>query len=199
MFITFEGIEGCGKTTQVERLDRLLEERRIPHLVTREPGGTRLGGYIRGILLDRDHGEMEGLTELLLYGADRAQHVAEVIRPALAAGRWIVCDRFADATAAYQGYGRGQDLDLIRRLNLAATQGVWPDLTVLLDCPVEVGLERARRRVLAGDSPAREDGSSARSSPFTCGCVKGTGGSLRSIQSASGSWTPPWIRTGSMR
>jgi len=157
VFITFEGIEGCGKTTQVERLDRVLEECRIPHIVTREPGGTRLGGYIRGILLDRDHGEMEELTELLLYAADRAQHVAEVIRPALAADRWIVCDRFADATAAYQGYGRGQDLGLIRRLNLAATQGVWPDLTVLLDCPVEVGLERARRRVLAGASPARED------------------------------------------
>jgi dTMP kinase len=157
VFITFEGIEGCGKTTQVERLDRVLEERRIPHLVTKEPGGTRLGGYMRRILLDRDHGEMEGLTELLLYAADRAQHVAEVIRPALAAGRWIVCDRFADATAAYQGYGRGQDLDLIRRLNLAATQGVWPDLTVLLDCPVEVGLDRAQRRVLAGVSPARQD------------------------------------------
>jgi dTMP kinase len=157
VFITFEGIEGCGKTTQVERLDRVLEERRIPHIVTKEPGGTRLGGYLRRILLDRDHGEMEGLTELLLYAADRAQHVAEVIRPALAAGRWIVGDRFADATAAYQGYGRGQDLDLIRRLNLAATQGVWPDLTLLLDCPVEVGLERARRRVLAGVSPARED------------------------------------------
>jgi dTMP kinase len=157
VFITFEGIEGCGKTTQVERLGRFLEEHRIPHTVTREPGGTRLGGYIRRILLDRDHGEMEGLTELLLYAADRAQHVAEVIRPALAAGRWIVCDRFADATTAYQGYGRGQDLGLIRRLNLAATQGAWPDLTVLLDCPVEVGLERARRRVLAGESPARED------------------------------------------
>jgi dTMP kinase len=109
------------------------------------------------MLLDRDHGEMEGLTELLLYAADRAQHVAEVIHPALASGRWVVCDRYADATTAYQGYGRGQDLDLIHRLNLVATQGVWPDLTLLLDCPVELGLDRAQRRILAGDSPERED------------------------------------------
>lgn len=157
MFITLEGIEGCGKTTQVERLARFLEERRVPHVVTREPGGTRLGGYIRRMLLDRDHGEMEGLTELLLYAADRAQHVAEVIQPALASGRWVVCDRFADATTAYQGYGRGQNLDLVHRLNLVATQGVWPDLTLLLDCSVEVGLDRAQRRILAGASPERED------------------------------------------
>jgi dTMP kinase len=157
VFITFEGIEGCGKTTQVDRLAHALEERRLPHVVTREPGGTRLGGHIRRMLLDRDHGEMEGLTELLLYAADRAQHVAEVIHPALASGRWVVCDRFADATTAYQGYGRGQDLDLIHRLNLVATQGVWPDLTLLLDCPVELGLDRAQRRILAGDSPERED------------------------------------------
>jgi dTMP kinase len=157
VFITFEGIEGCGKTTQVERLAQALEERHVPHVVTREPGGTRLGGYIRRMLLDRDHGEMEGLTELLLYAADRAQHVAEVIQPALASGRWVVCDRFADATTAYQGYGRGQNLDLVHRLNLVATQGAWPDLTVLLDCPVELGLERARRRILAGASPEGED------------------------------------------
>jgi len=157
VFITFEGIEGCGKTTQVERLAGALDERRVPHVVTREPGGTRLGGYIRRMLLDRDHGEMEGLTELLLYAADRAQHVAEVIQPALASGRWVVCDRFADATTAYQGYGRGQDLDLVYRLNLVATQGIWPDLTLLLDCPVELGLERARRRILDGASPEGED------------------------------------------
>ena len=157
VFITFEGIEGCGKTTQVDRLARALEERRVPHVVTREPGGTRLGGYIRRMLLDRDHGEMEGLTELLLYAADRAQHVAEVIHPALASGRWVVCDRFADATTAYQGYGRGQNLDLIHQLNLVATQGVWPDLTLLLDCPVELGLDRAHKRILAGASPERED------------------------------------------
>lgn len=157
MFITLEGIEGCGKTTQVERLAGALKERGIPHIVTREPGGTRLGGHIRRMLLDRDHGEIEGLTELLLYAADRAQHVAEVIRPALALGRWIVCDRFADATTAYQGYGRGQNLDLVHRLNLVATQGAWPNLTLLLDCPVELGLDRARKRVLAGASPVGED------------------------------------------
>ena len=157
MFISFGGIEGCGKTTQVQLLARLLGERHIPHLVTREPGGTRVGQLIRRMLLDPAHTEMEALTELLLYAADRAQHTAEVIRPALAAGQWIVCDRFADATTAYQGYGRGQDLGLIQQLNRLATQGLWPQLTVLVDCPVELGLERAWRRVLNTEAQNRED------------------------------------------
>jgi dTMP kinase len=157
VFISFEGIEGCGKTTQVEHLARLLTLRRIPHVVTREPGGTQLGQMIRRILLDPANTEMEALTELFLYAADRAQHTARVIRPALAAGQWIICDRFVDATAAYQGYGRGQDLDMISRLNKLATRGLRPELTLLLDCPVEIGLERARRRVLATARQDRED------------------------------------------
>jgi len=147
VFISFEGIEGSGKSTQVHKLAQLFSRRQIPHVVTREPGGTRLGQLVRRILLDSQHREMESLTELLLYAADRAQHVAQVIRPALAAGKWIICDRFADATIAYQGFGRGQNMDLIHELNRMATQGVWPELTLLLDCPVEVGLHRARQRI----------------------------------------------------
>lgn len=157
MFITFEGIEGCGKTTQVQRVSRLLTERRIDHLVTREPGGTPLGRLIRRILLDPAHTEMESLTELLLYAADRAQHTVQVIRPALAAGRWVICDRFVDATTAYQGYGRGQDLGLILQLNQLATQGLYPDLTLLLDCPVEIGLKRARQRMSISHSGHPDD------------------------------------------
>ena len=147
MFISFEGREGCGKTTQVELLATFLSQRGISHLVTREPGGTRLGKLIRKMLLDPAHSEMEPLTELFLYGADRAQHIVQVIRPALEARQWLICDRFADATAAYQGYGRGQDLSFIQQLNQWATQGLWPHLSLLLDCPVEVGLDRARQRI----------------------------------------------------
>lgn len=157
MFISFEGIEGCGKTTQVELLAEFLSQRDIPHLITREPGGTRLGKLIRKILLDPSHSEMEPLTELFLYAADRAQHIAQVIRPCLESGRWLICDRFADATTAYQGYGRGQDLTFIQQLNQWATQGLWPHLSLLLDCPVEVGLERARRRIMNNALAGRED------------------------------------------
>jgi len=148
LFISFEGIEGCGKTTQVELLADFLSQRDIPHLVTREPGGTRLGKLIRKMLLDPTHSEMEPLTELFLYAADRAQHIAQVIRPSLESRQWLICDRFADATTAYQGYGRGQDLTFIQQLNQWATQGLWPHLSLLLDCPVEIGLERARRRIM---------------------------------------------------
>jgi dTMP kinase len=147
VFISFEGIEGCGKTTQVELLARLLSQRGIPHVVTREPGGTRLGKLIRSILLDPAHNEIDPLTELFLYAADRAQHTAEVIRPALEARQWVICDRFADATTVYQGYSRGQDLNLILQLNQWATRGLWPRLSLILDCPVEIGLDRARRRI----------------------------------------------------
>lgn len=157
MFISFEGIEGCGKTTQVELLARLLSQRHIPHVVTREPGGTRLGKLIRRILLDPAHEEIDPLTELFLYAADRAQHTVEVIRPALEARQWVICDRFADATAAYQGYGRGQDLNLVQQLNLWATRGLWPSLALLLDCPVEIGLDRARRRNMDTALNGRED------------------------------------------
>ena len=157
MFVSFEGIEGCGKTTQVELLATFLSQRGIPHLVTREPGGTRLGELIRKMLLDPGNSEMEPLTELFLYAADRAQHIAQVIRPALEARQWLICDRFADATTVYQGYARDQDLAFIQQLNQWATQGLWPNLSLLLDCPVEVGLNRARRRIENSALEGRED------------------------------------------
>ncbi len=157
MFISFEGIEGCGKTTQVELLAEFLSKRGIPYLVTREPGGTQLGKLIRQILLDPAHSEMEPLTELFLYAADRAQHIAQVIRPTLKASRWLICDRFGDATTVYQGYGRDQDLAFIQQLNEMATQGLWPNLSLLLDCPVEIGLDRARQRIMETDVEGRED------------------------------------------
>ncbi len=146
MFITFEGIEGCGKTTQVRRLVRRMEDKKIPVVSTLEPGGTGIGNKIRRILLDVRHKNLLPLTELLLYAADRAQHVEEVIRPALKEGKWVICDRFFDATVAYQGIGRGQDMEWIETLNAWVTQGIRPDRTFLLDCPVELGLERAQSR-----------------------------------------------------
>jgi dTMP kinase len=146
VFITFEGIEGCGKSTQAARLVRKLRELQKVCVATLEPGGTELGRNLRRILLDPRSVHLDPLAELLLYEADRAQHVKEVIKPALDRGEWVVCDRFADATSAYQGYARNQDIELIRELNGVATLGIRPDLTFLLDCPVSVGLGRAIRR-----------------------------------------------------
>lgn len=146
MFITFEGIEGCGKTTQVKRLVKRLNRFDIPLITTLEPGGTNIGKRIRGILLDSNNRDLSPLTELLLYAADRAQHVEEVIKHALDQGKWVICDRFFDATVAYQGSARGLDMELIKVLNEKVTQGVQPDLTFLLDCPEEVGLGRAITR-----------------------------------------------------
>nr|WP_028320421.1 dTMP kinase [Desulfatiglans anilini] len=146
MFITFEGIEGCGKSTQARRLARRLEERGVPTLFTIEPGGTRIGGDIRRILLDARNWDLSPLAELFLYEADRAQHIFEVIDPAREAGQWIVCDRFYDATTVYQGYARGQDPLFVASLNRTATRGLTPDITFLLDCPVGAALARARQR-----------------------------------------------------
>lgn len=146
MFITFEGIEGCGKTTQVKRLSAHLEEYGIPYIMTLEPGGTRIGKSIRRVLLDSNNTDLTPLTELILYAADRAQHVGEVIIPGLDDGKWIICDRFFDATVAYQGFGRGLDMDLIRTLNEKATSGLSPDITILMDCPEDIGLKRALDR-----------------------------------------------------
>lgn len=154
MFITFEGIEGCGKTTQVQRLEKLIERHGIPLVSTLEPGGTRIGAGIRRILLDGENKKLTPLAELLLYAADRAQHVEEVIKPALKEGKWVVCDRFFDATVAYQGSARGQDMRLIQYLIDKVTLGVRPDITFLLDCPVDIGLERAMMRKLS----VRDDG-----------------------------------------
>ena len=146
VFITFEGIEGCGKTTQVRRLADHLQQQGHAVLTTREPGGCPIADEIRRILLSPANGELVPRAELLLYAAARAQHVAEVIQPALARGLWVLCDRFTDATIAYQGYGRGLDTRLIGELNDVAAGATLPQLTILLDLPVEEGLNRARRR-----------------------------------------------------
>jgi len=145
-FITYEGIEGCGKSTQVRLLSEALSREGIPCTATREPGGTSIGSKIREILLNPDHKGIAPEAELLLYAADRAQHVIETIRPALNSGKVVICDRFTDATVAYQGFGRGLDASLISRLNEIASQGLKPGLTILLDCPAEIGIKRALER-----------------------------------------------------
>ncbi len=147
-FITFEGIEGSGKSTQVQVLKRHLELAGRQVLATREPGGCEIANAIRAILLDPASHRLVPRAELLLYAAARAQHVEQVIRPALAAGTIVLCDRFIDATTAYQGGGRGLDRALVAELNTIATAGLLPDLTLLFDFPAEAGLQRARQRNL---------------------------------------------------
>jgi dTMP kinase len=155
-FITFEGVEGCGKTTQIKLLDDFLSARGLSTVLTREPGGCPIADKIRTILLDAENRALSPLAELMLYAAARAQHVTEVISPALDAGKIVLCDRFCDATVAYQSFGRGIDRCVIDTLNLHACQGVSPDLTVLVDCDPRVGLERARRRIEATSGPREE-------------------------------------------
>ncbi|MEW6510469.1 MAG: dTMP kinase [Bacteroidota bacterium] len=149
MFITFEGVDSSGKTTQAQRTVDMLRERvnRPVHFI-REPGGTVISERLREILLDREHLELDGLTELLLFSASRAQLVHEVIMPALHRGDIVVCDRYYDSTTAYQGYGRGLDLDTVRRINAAATAGTDPDLTILVDITVDE-IERRKRAARA--------------------------------------------------
>jgi len=156
--IVFEGGEGCGKSTQLKALEQYLEQ--LPHwqklsqlglvagvITTREPGGTPLGGTLRQLLLNQSADfTMAKSAELLLYAADRAQHVEQIIQPALAAGKWVLCDRFVDSTVAYQGYGRGLDIALIEQLNQIATGGVKADLTLWLQLDAVAGLGRTRRR-----------------------------------------------------
>lgn len=157
-FITFEGGDGSGKTTQLKALESYLTARGKSCLSTREPGGTSVGRLLRKVLLEVGKRRITSATELFLYLADRAQHIHEVIIPALEQGKIVLCDRHTDSTLAYQGYGRGIDLQLLRRLNDMASQGIKPDLTLLLDCPVEIGLSRTAQRrsqTAAGQSEDR--------------------------------------------
>ena len=156
LFITFEGIEGCGKSTQIELSREYLNGLGKSVRLIREPGSTTLGESIRDLLLTSRGDGMSEWTELFLYEACRAELVSKVIRPALEGDEIIICDRFTDSTIAYQGYGRGLDIDALNTLNERATGGVAPKLTVLLDCPVEVGLGRANVR-MQGESPHKED------------------------------------------
>lgn len=145
-FITLEGGEGVGKSTNLAFIREYLGERGLPVVLTREPGGTALAEKIRSLLLEKSSEPMADLTELLLVFAARAQHLDQVIRPALERGDWVLCDRFTDATYAYQGYGRGLDRELIGRLEALVHPNLQPDLTILLDIDIELGLARASER-----------------------------------------------------
>lgn len=142
LFISFEGIEGTGKTIQSKLLYEYLIKKGFQTLLTEEPGGTRIGRTIRDLLLSIDHTEMKPLTELLLYNASRIQHIQEVILPAIKKGVVVITDRFTDSTVAYQGYGRGIELHLINTIEKIITGGLKPDITILLDLDVEIGLKR---------------------------------------------------------
>ncbi|NET69836.1 MAG: dTMP kinase [Sphaerospermopsis sp. SIO1G2] len=143
--IVFEGVEGCGKTTQMQLCSQWLNSRGVSVVLTREPGGTELGKDLRRLLLEKSEDKpVSEITELLLYAADRAQHIEQEIKPSLAEGKYILCDRYTDSTIAYQGYGRGLDMSLIKQLNDIATGGLESDLTIWLDVDVEVGLARKR-------------------------------------------------------
>ena len=142
LFITFEGPEGCGKTTQIRQLAEYLQEQGHDVLTTREPGGTAIGDRVRAIVLDPEHIEMHPACEFLLFSAARAQHVEQVIRPHLAEGGVVLCDRFADSSLAYQGYGHQLDLDTLVLITDFATGSLAPDLTLYLNLPVSVGLSR---------------------------------------------------------
>ncbi|MBO7425363.1 MAG: dTMP kinase [Clostridiales bacterium] len=151
LFITFEGIDGCGKSTQFQMLKEYLESKGVNFLVVREPGGTVIGEKIREILLNKKNDSMRPLTELLLFEAARAQITEEVIRPALEKGTCVLCDRFFDSTYAYQGYARKLGAEKVLMLNDLATAGLEPDITFLIDIPVSVALERRGIRGEADD------------------------------------------------
>lgn len=144
IFISFEGIEGSGKTIQARLLDEFLRKKGYTVVLTEEPGGTQIGLRIRELLLSVEHQEMTSVTELMLYNASRAQLIKEVILPAIKRGAIVITDRFNDSTVAYQGYGRGIDLNLIDSIDRIVTAGLKPDITILLDLDVEVGLKRNR-------------------------------------------------------
>ncbi|BAU26217.1 dTMP kinase [Aneurinibacillus soli] len=154
-FITFEGIDGSGKTTQIARMHTFLQEQGYEVILTREPGGTRISDRIRELLLNPEHKEMEEATEVLLYAASRAQHVREKVVPALEKGKIVLCDRFLDASLAYQGYGLGLPLSDILAVNRFATGGVAPDRTYFLELPLEVSQARLATRFASQEGPDR--------------------------------------------
>ena len=156
MFVTFEGVEGSGKSTALRGVAQALEAQGRTVVQTQEPGGCPLGTTLRAVLLDARTQNLAERAELYLFLADRAQHVHEVVRPALQAGSVVLCDRFCDSTFAYQGHGRGLDMAMLRQLNEQATGGLLPDLTLLFDLPVETGLERARSRNAASGTTQNE-------------------------------------------
>jgi dTMP kinase len=141
-FITFEGCEGVGKSTQIRLLSEELSAKGIPFVVTREPGGSRIAESIRKIILDAGNSEMSDLCELFLYLAARAQHLKDIVRPALDQGKLVICDRYIDSTFAYQGFGKGLDADMVEAVNAAAIGGLVPDLTIFLDLPPESAFSR---------------------------------------------------------
>ncbi len=153
MFITFEGIEGSGKTTQLKNVAEFLKARGHDCIVTREPGGTEIGKKIRSILLDPKSKDMDPITELLLYMADRVQHIKKLITPLLAEGKTVLCDRYYDATVAYQGFARSLDIGLIKRLHKLILGDLKPDITILFDLSPEIGLSRAWKQI---DNGTRE-------------------------------------------
>jgi dTMP kinase len=156
MFITFEGIEGSGKTTQIERVYHYLKEQGRDIVMTREPGGTDIGQKIRAILLDPENQDLDPMAELLLYFADRAQHLNKKIKKQLAAGKSVLCDRYYDATLAYQGYARGLNIQTIEELHRLLFNDFKPDLTFLLDLPPQVGLDRAWSQLNSGARTGKE-------------------------------------------
>ena len=145
-FITFEGLDGCGKTTQLEKLAAVLRQQGIDVLTTREPGGTAIGERIRAVLLDSRTAGLDAHAEMALMFASRAQQIAQVIVPALQSGQWVLCDRFTDSTEAYQGAGRRLGSDAVLRLHEVLCAGLWPDLTILMDTDASASVARARRR-----------------------------------------------------
>ena len=156
MFITLEGIEGAGKTTQIENIVAFLKARGYACLTTREPGGTAIGSQIRGVLLDPANNDLDAAAELLLYMADRIQHIHTLIKPRLAAGQVVLCDRYFDATMVYQGYARGLDKRLINELHRLVCDNLKPDLTLLFDLKPETGLARAWRQIDNGGRTGTE-------------------------------------------
>ena len=151
LFITFEGIDGCGKSTQTSLCKTWLEEQGRQVLLVREPGGTKIGEKIRGLLLDKENGAMAPMTELFLFEAARAQIVEETIKPALSEGKVVICDRFFDSSVAYQGCARGLGAEMVSRLNMDATGGLAPDITFFLDISVEEAVKRRNARGEAKD------------------------------------------------